>query len=82
MKGQGSQKIGTNTKYHRVGEKIATKNADEVIVLSKNVQQYFLDTYGREVSYTQNGIQKSGIKGTDVIFEKWNWKKDEYMNSA
>lgn len=38
---------GFATKYLKLGELIAAKYADEVIVLSKNVQQYFADTYNR-----------------------------------
>lgn len=67
------------TKYLRFGEKIATKYADEVIVLSKNMQKYFMDTYGREVRYIPNGIKKPEIKEANVIYKKWGLKKDEYI---
>ncbi len=70
---------GFAVKYLKFGEKIAAKYADEVIVLSKNVQQYFWDTYGREVKFIPNGIGKLEIKGNDVICEKWGLKKDEYI---
>ncbi|MBK5241015.1 MAG: glycosyltransferase family 4 protein [Clostridium sp.] len=70
---------GFATKYLKFGEKIAAKYADEVIVLSKNVQQYFLDTYGREVKFIPNGIEKPEIRETDVISKKWELKKDEYI---
>ena len=36
------------SKFIRGGEKNAVKYADEIIVLSKDVQKYFLETYGRE----------------------------------
>ena len=32
--------------YIMLGEKCAVKFADEIIVLSEGVQEYFLDTYG------------------------------------
>ena len=35
------------SKFIRGGEKNAVKYADEIIVLSKDVQKYFLETYGR-----------------------------------
>lgn len=36
------------SKFIRGGEKNAVKYADEIIVLSKDVQKYFLETYGRK----------------------------------
>ena len=38
---------GLGSKFIHQGEKNAAKYADEVIVLSKGVQKYFLETYGR-----------------------------------
>lgn len=70
---------GFATRYLKFGEKIAAKYADEVIVLSRNVQKYFLDTYGRKTSFIPNGIEKPEIKGNDIIYEKWGLRKDEYM---
>ena len=37
--------------YIMLGEKCAVKFADEIIVLSRGVQQYFTDTYGRETVF-------------------------------
>lgn len=65
--------------YLKFGERIAAKYADEVIVLSKNVQQYFLDTYSRETKFIPNGIQKPKNLEADEIKKRWNIKKDEYI---
>lgn len=65
--------------YLKLGEKIAAKYADEIIVLSKNVRQYFLDTYSRETKFIPNGIQKPKIIEADEIKKRWNIKKDEYI---
>ncbi|MCB8817601.1 glycosyltransferase family 4 protein [Desulfosporosinus shakirovi] len=70
---------GFAIKYLKFGEKIAAKYADEVIVLSENAQQYFMDTYGREVKFIPNGIEKPGIKSDAVIREKFGIQKDEYI---
>ena len=43
-------------KYIRWGEKMALRFADEIIVLSRNLQNYFRDTYGRETVWIPNGI--------------------------
>ncbi len=65
--------------YLKFGEKIAAKYADEVIVLSKNVQQYFLDVHNRETKFIPNGIQKPSIIEPEIIKEKWDINKDEYV---
>ena len=44
-------KSGFGSKFIRQGEKNAVKYADEIIVLSKGVQDYFKDTYGRETHF-------------------------------
>ncbi len=67
------------TNYLKFGEWIAVKYADEVIVLSKNVQKYFLEKYNRDTTFIPNGIERPEIKETNIIEEKWNLKKDEYI---
>ncbi|MHB8130151.1 MAG: glycosyltransferase family 4 protein [Mobilitalea sp.] len=70
---------GFATKYLRFGEKMAAKYADEVIVLSINIQKYFYKIYGRKVSFIPNAIEKRVNKDIKVIYEKWGLKKDEYI---
>lgn len=70
---------GFATWYLKLGEKIAAKYADEIIVLSKNVQQYFKDKYNRETVYIPNGITKPEIQIDELIKKKWNLKKDSYL---
>ena len=65
--------------YLKLGEKIAAKYADEVIVLSKNVQEYFLEVYNRKTRFIPNGIQKPITIEAQIIKEKWNIDKDEYI---
>lgn len=65
----------------KFGEKMAAKYADEVIVLSRNVQQYFADTYHREVSYIPNGINRPEIRDARMIREKYGLEKDGYFLS-
>lgn len=47
---------GLGSKFIHQGEKNAAKYADEVIVLSKGVQDYFKETYGRETHFIPNGV--------------------------
>ena len=70
---------GFATKYLMLGEKIAAKYADEVIVLSKNVQKYFKDTYNRETKYIPNGVNIPEKKEAQIITEKYGLHKDEYI---
>ena len=44
--------------YIMLGEKCAAKFADQIIVLSRGVQQYFMDTYGRKTVLIPNGVTK------------------------
>lgn len=67
------------SKVLKFGEKMAAKYADEVIVLSKNVQQYFRDTYGRETHYISNGISRPEIREVKEIEEKYGLHKDAYI---
>lgn len=76
---QRSKWGGFATKYLKFGEKMAVKYADEIIVLSKNVQKYFKDTYNRETNFIPNGVNKPEIKDVNVIKEKWGLEKDSYI---
>lgn len=70
---------GIAVKYLKFGEKIAAKYADEVIVLSKNMQDYFMKNYGRKTSFITNGVEKQKVKKAEIITEKWALKKDNYV---
>lgn len=63
----------------KYGEKQAVKHADEIIVLSKNVQNYFLETYGRETRYIPNGIDKTEKREAKLIKEKYNLEQNDYI---
>jgi len=65
--------------YIMLGEKCAVKWADEIIVLSRGVQQYFKDSYGRETVWIPNGVNRPEIRGARQITEKFGLKKDEYI---
>lgn len=67
------------SKVLKTGEKVAAKYADEVIVLSKNVQEYFKTTYGRDTHYIPNGIEKPVLKEPEQIKEKWGLERDGYI---
>ena len=76
---QRSKWGGMATKYIKFGEKIAAKYADEIIVLSKNVQKYFMDTYNRDTNFIPNGVNKPTIREPKIIKEKYGLEKDSYI---
>ena len=67
-------------KFIKLGEKVAVKYADEIIVLSKNTKKYFKEEYGVETSYIPNGVnipeKKSNAK---IIFDEFRLEKDSYI---
>ena len=65
--------------YIMLGEKCAVKYADEIIVLSKGVQQYFRDTYGRETVFIPNGVSRPELREANEITERFDLEKDSYI---
>ena len=60
--------------YIKQGEKNAVKFADQIIVLSQGVKEYFLKEYRRETKFIPNGVNRLEIKKADAI-KKWGLKK-------
>ena len=65
--------------YIRSGEKNAVRFADEIIVLSKGVQDYFQNTYGRTTRFIPNGVNKAKPRKARQITEKWGLTRDSYI---
>lgn len=76
---QRSKWGGFATKYIKFGEKCAAKYADEIIVLSRSVQDYFKRTYNRETVFIPNGVNKTENKEPKIITEKYGLKKENYI---
>ena len=76
---QRSKWGGFASKYIKFGEKMAVKYADEIIVLSKGVQEYFKETYGRDTTFIPNGVNKPTIREPEIIKEKYGLSKDKYI---
>ncbi len=72
-------KSGFGSKYIHMGEKMAVKHADEIIVLSQGVQEYFRSTYGRETKMIPNGVTRPNLMETKLITEKFGLEKDSYL---
>jgi len=67
------------SKYILFGEKCAAKYADEIIVLSESVRDYFKETYGRETVYIPNGVSRAEFAQPKEITEKFSLEKDGYI---
>lgn len=67
------------SKVLKFGEKQAALKADEVIVLSKNVQEYFRKEYGRETIFIPNGIEKPEVRPCKEITEKYGLQGNDYI---
>ena len=72
-------KNGFGAKYIRMGEQMAVRFAHEIIVLSRNVQDYFRDTYGRETHWIPNGVNMPEIVPAREIRSKWGLEQKEYL---
>lgn len=65
--------------YLKLGERTAARCADEVMVLSRGVQEYFQRTYGRSTRLIPNGIEPVESVAADLIAKKWGLVKDSYV---
>ena len=65
---------GLGSKFIHQGEKNAAKYADEVIVLSKGVQDYFKKTYGRETYFIPNGVNRPQIREAKLITDHFGYR--------
>lgn len=65
--------------YIKSGEKCAVKYADEIIVLSESVRDYFKEVYGRETLVIPNGVSKSEQMDALEISQKHGLEKDGYI---
>ncbi len=64
--------------FIKYGEKVAVGYADEIIVLSRHLQQYFWDNYHRDTNFIPNGVNRPEKREADKIHEL-GLKKDEYI---
>ncbi len=64
--------------YLKFGEFVCNKIADEVIAISRNLQQYAQIKYKRVVNYIPNGVSAAKIKEVNLI-KKWGLEKDNYI---
>ena len=76
---QRSKWGGFASKYIRFGERQAVRYADEIIVLSRGVQEYFKSAYNRDTVFIPNGVSRPEIREADEITRQWGLSKDSYI---
>ena len=67
------------SRYIMMGERSAVKYADEIIVLSHGLQDYFKETYGRETTFITNGVNEPIIRDDHEIRKAFGLEKDSYF---
>lgn len=72
-------KNGFGAKYIHAGEKMAVRFADEIIVLSRNVQEYFATAYGRETVWIPNGVTRPEPVNAEGIAQRFGLETDGYL---
>ena len=72
-------KGGFGSKYIHLGEKMAVKWADEIIVLNRKEQAYFKERYGRNTIYIPNGVSRPEAEKADLITREFGLQKDTYL---
>lgn len=65
--------------YILSGEKNAVKFADEIIVLSIGVKEYFKKTYNRDTVFIPNGVNEPTIEKPDIIKDEWGLEKNSFI---
>ena len=65
--------------YIMRGEKAAVHSAHSIIVLSRDVQEYFREKYGRETVLIPNGVEPAQILPADEITKLFGLKAREYI---
>lgn len=65
--------------YLKLGEKLAVKFADEIIVLSEGNRRYFEETYGRKTLLIPNGMDRLEKVEPDIIKTKYGLGRGDYV---
>lgn len=63
----------------KLGERTAARRAGALIVLSRGVQGYFREEYGREALLVPNGVSPAEDMPAEIIRERWDLEKGSYV---
>lgn len=68
-----------SSRYIKLGEKMAVLFADEIIVFSPEMQEYFRNTYQRETKIVANGVNRPILRKPDIIKQKYDLNRNDYF---
>lgn len=66
-------------KFILFGERMAVKYADEIIVLSEGIRQYFQQHYGRKTVVIPNGVNPPVRRAPDMIRQRFGLQGEDYV---
>lgn len=72
-------RYGFASRYIKFGERMAVRYADELIVLSKGVQDYFMDTYHRKTTFIPNGVNRPHRRAAKEITAAYGLHESDYL---
>lgn len=70
---------GFGARYIKFGERLTARRADEVIVLSRSIKNYFKDEYGRDVRYIPNGISMPEKVEDDSVLDRFRLRGRDFL---
>lgn len=70
---------GFGAKYIKFGERLTAHRADEIIVLSRSIKDYFKEKYGRDVRYIPNGISMPEKVEDDSVLDRFGLRGREFL---
>lgn len=74
------EKWGRFAKFSlKMGERVSVLFSHRLISVSKNIQEYFLEKYNKEVVYIPNGVENKVFKQSDQIKKKFDLDSNGYI---
>lgn len=70
---------GFGAKYIKFGERLAMRRADEVVVLSRSIQDYYRDEYGRECHFLPNGLSMPDSIDDDSCLDRLELRGHDFL---
>ena len=74
------EKWGKFAKFSlKLGEKMSVLFSDQLISVSKNIEEYFKDKYKKEAIYIPNGVERKQKRRVNLIQTKFGLESEEYL---
>ena len=70
---------GFGAKYIKLGERLAMRRADEVVVLSRSIQDFYRIEYGRECRFLPNGLSMPERVAEDSCLDRLGLRGRDFL---